>query len=117
MEDQEVEIYIHPNPEIRSFLTPRDISPPRSETFRLPFTEDVTAALKALGTVASQIVRDILSIPGVREVRIKPKEVRVQKESYALWEDIEGKVIGTLRRALVKKQLRLVRGRSKKTAK
>ncbi len=114
MEDQKIEIYIHPNPEIRSFLTSRDISPPCVETFRPPLTADIDPALKALGTVASQIVRDILSIPGVREIRMKPNEVRIKKESSALWGDIEGRIIETLRHALRKKLLRLVWRRSEK---
>lgn len=73
----------------------------------------MASALTVLGTVASQIVRDIISIPGVREIRIKPNEVRVKKESYAQWEDIQERIVDTLRHALRKRQLRLVRGRSK----
>lgn len=115
MEDQKVKVYIHPNPEIRSFLTSQGISPPCVETFHPPLTQEMAPTLKVLGTVASQIVRDILSIPGIREIRIKPNEVRIKKEPYALWDDIQERIVETLRRALRKRQLRLVRGRSKET--
>jgi len=113
MEDQKVKVYIHPNPEIRSFLTSRDIFPPRVEIFRSPLADD-TPGLNVLGTIASQIVRDILSVPGVREIRIKPHEVRVKKDPYALWENIQERVVETLRRALRKRQLRLVRSKEAK---
>ena len=37
-----------------------------------------------------------MAIPGVMEIRIKPKEIRMKKEPFFSWEDIEGKVLEIL---------------------
>lgn len=109
MDDQDIEVYIHPNPEIRSFLTVQDIFPPRVEVFHPPLVDEDAPRLKGLGTIASQIVRDILSIPGILEIRIKPKEIRIIKTQTTLWEDIQPRVLDAIKRSLRRKGIRLVK--------
>lgn len=108
MDDQKVEVYIHPNPEIRSFLTTQNIFPPRVEIFRPLLADDDAHKLNVLGTIASQIVRDILSLPGILEVRIKPQEIRIIKAGTAAWEELQPKVLDAVKRSLRRKGIRLV---------
>lgn len=110
MGEQKIVVYHHPNPEIKSFLTEEEISPPRVEYFRNPIGKESEISLERLGVIGSQIVKEIMQIPGVMEVRIKPKEIRMRKETISSWKQIEGKVLEILRRALRRKQLRVVRG-------
>jgi len=110
MGEQKIVVYHHPNPEIKSFLTEEEISPPRVETFRNPIGKDSETSLERLGVIGSQIVKEIMQIPGVMEVRIKPKEIRMRKETFSSWKKIEGKVFEILGRALRRKQIRVVRG-------
>ncbi len=112
MENNKIDIYIHPNPEIRSFLTSQDVSPPRVEVFCPPLSDKDAPRLHTLGTIGAQIIKDILSLPGIREVRIKPKEVRIIKTLSVDWEDIQERIVTSLTRALRKGQVKLVRGRS-----
>jgi len=49
-------------------------------------------------------------IAGVKEIRIKPKEIRMKKEEWSAWEDIEGPVIEILKRSLRKKKIRIIKG-------
>ena len=112
MKNHKIDIYIHPNPEIRSFLTTQDVFPPRVEVFCPPLSDKDAPRLHALGIIGAQIIKDILSLPGIREVRIKPKEVRIIKVLSIDWEDIQERIVTSLTRALRKRQLKLVRGRS-----
>ena len=80
MRGQKVVIYHHPNPEIKSFLTTEEIAPPRVETFKKPLEKNWENALDPLGVIGAQIVKEIMAIPGVMEIRIKPKEIRMKKE-------------------------------------
>ena len=110
MDAEKIEIYHHPNPEIRSFLTQEDISPPLVEYFKKPFHQESENALGRLGVIGAQIVKEIMVIPGVKEIRIKPKEIRMRKEEWSAWEDIEGRVIEILKRSLRKKKIRVIKG-------
>ncbi|MBW2129222.1 MAG: hypothetical protein JRH13_07635 [Deltaproteobacteria bacterium] len=59
MEEESIEVYLHPNPEIRSYLTHRTISPPRVGIFRNPLDEEARGALRTLGEIPARIVMDI----------------------------------------------------------
>ena len=104
-----IKLYHHPNPEIKSFLTMENIYPASVEFFKNPFDEIENKRLQRIGTIASQIVRDIMAVPGVKEIRIKPKEIRMKKEAYASWDEIEEKVFQILSRALRKKKIKRVK--------
>ena len=110
MVESGIKIYHHPNPQIKSFLTDTAISVPRVEAFRKPLDSSNEDVLKQIGSIAGQIVRDIMSIPGVLEIRIKPKEIRMKKEESAGWEEIERQVLAILKRALRRKQIRMIKG-------
>jgi len=101
-------IYRHPNPEIRSFLTSAEISRYRVERFTGSGGETFETQLKTLGTIGAYVVREILAIPGVREVEIKPREVRVKKETSASWDPIEQKIMHALNTAFRRKAIRAV---------
>ena len=109
MSEEHFKIYHHPNPEIKSFLTIESIFPASVELFKNPLTESENECLQGLDTIASQIVRDIMAISGVKEIRVKPKEIRMKKEGGAAWNDIEDKVCQILNRALQKKQIKRVK--------
>lgn len=108
MRDDKVVIYHHPNREIKSFLMPKEIFPLRVENFRSPLDQDSEEALKSMDVIGTQAVKEIMAIPGVMEIRTKPKEIRMKKEVSFSWEDIEGKVLEILNRAIRKKQIRVV---------
>ena len=108
MTEDHIKIYHHPNPEIKSFLTMEGISPPCVEFFQNPLNQDQKDRLQGLGALASQIVMDIMALQGVREIRIKPKEIRMKKEEDASWNDIEDKVRHILSTALRKKQIKSI---------
>ena len=110
MTEAPIKIYHHPNKEIESFLTKESLFPPRVEFLKNPLSENENERLQQLGAIASQIVRDIMALPGVREIRVKPKEVRMKKEEYASWNEIEPKVCQILNRALQRKGIKMVKG-------
>lgn len=105
----QVKIYIHPNPEIRSFLTSTEISAYRVEKFKKPPKKDWEHTLKQLGVIGAQVAKEILAIEDVNEIHIKPKEIRIKKELSSSWESIEKKVVEILTRALRKKQIKVVK--------
>lgn len=107
--DKRVRIYNHPNPEMKSFLATVEISAPRVEHFKKPLDKDSEKILNQLGIIGAQIVKEIMAIPGVMEIRIKPKEIRMKKEGSSSWEEIEEKVLEILNRAVRKKQIKVVR--------
>jgi hypothetical protein len=109
IDDTKVEIYNHPNPEIKSFLTTVELSAPRVEIFKKPFDENREDSLNQLPLIGAQIVKNIMDIPGVREIIIKPKEIRLKKETSSSWEGIEKKVIEILTSALRRKQIKMVK--------
>lgn len=101
-------IYRHPNPEIRSYLTSAEISKYRVERFTAPGGDGFETQLKTLGTIGAYVVREILAIPGVREVEIKPREVRVKKGTPVSWDRIEPRIMRALNTAFRRKEMRLV---------
>jgi len=110
MSEPKISIYVHPNPEIKSFTTMEPISPPRVEYFKKPLNTKSEESLKQLGVIGSQIVREVMTIPGVKEIRIKPKEIRMKKELNASWDDIDDMVCKILNRALQRKGIKMVKG-------
>ena len=107
--DRQIEIYIHPNPEIRSFLTNTEISAYRVEKFKKPPEKNWDHTLKQLGVIGAQVAKEILAIQDVNEIHIKPKEIRIKKEISSSWETIEKKVVEILTRALRRKQIKVVK--------
>ena len=109
MPEWEVKIYHHPNPEIKSFLTSVAISTPRVEKFKKPLEKEWENGLEPLGVIGSQLIKEILAIREVREIHIKPKELRIRKEASSSWEKIEERIVEILMRALKKRQFRLIK--------
>lgn len=109
MKDKKIVIYDHPNPEMKSFLLDEDISAPRVSFFTRPLAEE-DETLRQLGTLGAQVVKAVLAIPSVIEIRVRPKDIRVRKEASAAWEEIEPRILTILERALRRKQMRVVRG-------
>jgi len=109
MSEWKVRVYHHPNREIRSFLTDREISAPRVEKLRKPLNKAWKESLEPLGIIGAQVVKEIMAIQGVHEIQIKPKEVRIIKEAACSWEAIEERIIEIIVRALKRKQIRLVK--------
>jgi len=103
-----ITVYCHPNPEIRSYLTWVEISPYRVERFTAPPGEDFESRLQTIGTIGGYAVQEILAISGVREVEIKPRELRVKKKASGSWDLIEPKILHALNAAFRRKAMRLV---------
>jgi hypothetical protein len=111
MSAQKVRIYDHPNPQLKSFLTSLEICAYRVEHFKRPLDRGSEKALEQIGAIGAQVVRDLMALPGVHEVSIKPKEVRIKKGTAYSWGDIQERALEILLRALRRKELRIVRGR------
>ncbi|MBW1978459.1 MAG: NifU N-terminal domain-containing protein [Deltaproteobacteria bacterium] len=88
---------------------PVEICPPLVEHFSKPFTARSEKTFKELGTVGAQIVKEIMAVPGVKSLEIRPKEVRVKKEPHVSWEQIEKKVFRILKSFMRRKSFRLVK--------
>ena len=102
-------IYNHPNPEMKSFLMNEEISTPRVEHFNNRLSKDSEERFKHLGHIGAQVVREVMAIPGVQKMRIKPKDIQVKKEESASWQEIEVQVIEILNRALRKKKIKVIK--------
>ena len=107
--DWKVEIYHHPNPEIRSFLTNIEISAHRVEKFKRPLEKDWENSLKQLGVIGGQVAKEIMAIQEVEEIYIKPKEMRIKKATSSSWDKIEKKVVEILTWALRRKQIKVIK--------
>ncbi len=105
----QVVVYHHPNSQIKSFITSIDISAFKVEYFRNPLGKDSREALKGLGIIGESVVKEIMTIPGVEEIYIKPNEVRLKKIPSFSWEKINEKTIVILNRALRKKEMRIIK--------
>ncbi|MFC1822478.1 NifU N-terminal domain-containing protein [Thermodesulfobacteriota bacterium] len=108
MDKPTVDIYHHPNPEIKSFLMEDALIPPYVERFKSPLDETSHKTLKKLGFIGAQVVKDIMNVPGISEIRIKPKEIIIKKELSFSWDDLEAKIMNILGRALKRKQIKAV---------
>ncbi|MCF8061742.1 MAG: NifU N-terminal domain-containing protein [Deltaproteobacteria bacterium] len=109
MEDGDVQVYFHPNAEIRSYLTLQSITKPRVEAFAPPLDVDPDGLTAKLGTIGAQTVRELLGVPGVARIRIKPKEVRIQKTGHASWDDMEGDILRIMKRAVRKSRMHVAK--------
>lgn len=109
MSEEDVVIYKYPNPELESFLIPEKIAPPLVEHFKKPVGGDFDSRVKKLGAIGAQIVKETMAIAGVKELRIKPKEVMVKKELWASWDEIETPILEILARAVRKKHIIVVK--------
>lgn len=110
METRDVRVYAHPNTEIRSYLTAHDITRPRVEVFTFPVEGDPDQRVSELGTIGAQTVRELMKIPGLAKIRIKPKEVRIQKVAHASWDDLEEEILRIMARAVRKSRMHLMKG-------
>jgi hypothetical protein len=108
MDDSKVLVYRHPNPEMRSFLVGEEISSFRVEHFKQPLSEDSGDALKSLGRIGEKLVKEIMLLPQIKELSIKPHELLIKKEASASWEILEEKVLVMIHRALKRKKMRIV---------
>lgn len=108
MDKIKIVIYNHPNPEIKSFLSAVEIFPPRVESFKKSDNKEPADQLSWFDTVAARAVKELLEVPGVTEIRTKPKEVRMKKEEGSPWEPIVKEVVNILERALRKKNIRVL---------
>jgi len=108
MKKPRVVIYNHPNSEIKSFLTPKEISAYKVECFRSPLKEDADENVRSLGLIGERVVREIMAINGVEEIYIKPKEVRMKKNPSISWQEIEEKIVTILNRALKRREIRII---------
>ena len=108
MKKPKIDIYHHPNPEIKSFLLEEDLIPPYVERFKSPLDENSRKTLNKLGFIGAQVVKDITDLAGIREIRIKPKELIVKKELSFSWADLEGRIRNILERALKRRQIKAV---------
>ena len=109
LDDTKVEIYNHPNPEIKSFLTTVEFLSPRVEVFKKPLDKNWESSLSQLPLIGAQIIKDIMAIPEVKEIIIKPKEIRMKKEISSTWDTLEKKVIAILQSALRRKKIKIVK--------
>ncbi len=110
MGNEGIKIYRHPNPEIISVILPEEISTYRVEFFKLPISRESKERMKALGKIAGIMTEEIMAIPGIKELHVKPDEIRVKKRPSFEWEDIEDKLARIIKRALLKKRIHLVKG-------
>lgn len=109
MEEQDIQIYLHPNPEIRSYLTPDILTRPVFDTYEPPLEELPDGLSARLGTIGAQLVREILSVPGVVQLRIKPKELRIKKGPHASWDELEKALLRIVDRAVRKSRIRVLK--------
>lgn len=113
MESRAIRIYYHPNLEIRSYLTPEPVTRPLVETFKRPLREDLELVVTRLGTAGAHMVRDLMSLPGIEHIRVKPKEVRIKKNPASSWNELEPGVLKIMERAVQRSRMRVLRGAKK----
>jgi hypothetical protein len=110
MKRDEIDIYHHPNKEIRSFITPVEIFPPRVQRIRKALQGDWKRTLDpSSGVLERQILRELLDLAGLEQITVKPKEIRLTKERSASWDEIEAAVLKILQRALIKKRIKAIK--------
>jgi hypothetical protein len=112
--DKTPHIYRHPNREIISLLLPREISPYFVEIFTVPLIGDMEERIEGLGTIGSLMARELLQIPGIEQIHVKPKEIRLKKGKSFHWPEIEKKAVKIVERALRRKEITLLGKGAKK---
>jgi hypothetical protein len=71
--------------------------------------EDFDDLAVKLGTAGAQMVRDVMSIPGIAQIRVKPKEVRIRKVPHASWDVMEPEIIRIMDRTVRKSKMRILK--------
>lgn len=107
--DDDIVVYEHPNPHIKSFFIPGPIWPPRVEIFRAPFSPSSREKMRGLGNIGARLLQELLDIPGIIELRTRPREVLLKKDHAASWENIAPQALKILRRAMRKQRIHLVK--------
>ena len=107
--DDDIVVYEHPNPHIKSFFIPDPIWPARVEVFRALLPQSSREEMKGMGNICEHVVRELLDIPGVIELRTRPREMLLKKDQATSWENIVPQVLKILRRAIRKQQIHLVK--------
>lgn len=102
-------VYHHPNPDFRSFLLEEEIAPPRVERFQVPMDREQGLRARGLGPDGERAVLEIMALPGVHEVRIKPLELRVRKASDASWEALTPRISHSVLSLLKRRRIRVVK--------
>ena len=108
MESDAVRVYRHPNTEIRSYLTQDEITRPLYETFENPLNETRDTLAQRLGTIGARVVQEVLALPGVAQIRFKPKEIRVRKTPTTAWDDLEPEILRVVERAVRRSRMRVL---------
>ncbi|MFO7785785.1 MAG: NifU N-terminal domain-containing protein [Thermodesulfobacteriota bacterium] len=109
MEAKDVRVYLHPNAEIRSYLTSNPIMKPQVEAFENPLRELPDHLAAKLGTIGAQAARELLSLSGVAKIRIKPNEVIIRKVPHVSWDDMEEEVLRIMDRAVRKSRMHVMK--------
>ena len=109
MDSEDVRVYHHPNKEIRSYLTQDEITNPLHEAFENPLTEDEDRLAARLGSIGTHVVKEILALSGVAQIRFKPKEIRVRKIPDVTWDDLEPEILRIVERAVRRRRMRVLK--------
>jgi hypothetical protein len=107
--DNDIAVYEHPNPHIKSFFIPGPIWPPRVEIFCAPLPQSSREKMKGMGKIGERVIKELLDIPGVIELRTRPREMLLKKDQASSWENIVPQVLKILRRAMRKQKIHLVK--------
>jgi Scaffold protein Nfu/NifU N terminal len=105
----DIVVYEHPNPHMRSFFISVSIWPPRVEVFHKSSLDTSRDDVKSLGNIGARMAKELLEIPGLRELMMRPGEILVKKDRAVAWQNIEPEVLKILQRALRKYQIHLVK--------
>jgi hypothetical protein len=65
--------------------------------------------VKSLGNIGVRMAKELLEIPGLRELMMRPGEILVKKDRAVTWQDIEPEVLKIVQRALRKQHIHLVK--------
>jgi hypothetical protein len=105
----DIVVYEHPNPHMRSFFIGVSFWPPRVEVFHKTPLDTSRENVKSLGNIGVRMAKELLEIPGLRELMMRPGEILVKKDRAVTWQDIEPEVLKIVQRALRKQHIHLVK--------
>lgn len=94
--NMQVKISRCPNENILNIDLTLEISKSVNETFYRPLGKSSERYLQKIGPIGSQIVRNIMPIPGITEISIKPYELLIGKSNLFCWEKIISRIIYVL---------------------
>jgi hypothetical protein len=77
--------------------------------YRAPFDSSEESLPVGLGFIESQMIRDIMAIPGIVKITVKPKEVKISKDITCRWDTIENAVINAIERAIMRKKIKIIK--------